>query len=235
MAIQDRLKTFRANVSTTCEAYCEELTKRGYKITVPTIYGYESGQRQPSVSYISGLVDVYDANPMWLLQGQGEMFMNEDDKFKSSMPKNLDLTNIKFIPVVDLDLSAGYGSIKEEIEATKDFISFGKGWLRKNITANINDIVIFSVRGDSMDGGSSRIKNGSLVMVDTSTKGYLNDGIYAIRLNDAFFIKRLQYLPNKILVKSDNPIYEPFEIDLKSDNFSIIGNVVYVLNNVSCV
>lgn len=233
MTMQDRLKKVRLQVFTTCEAFCEELNKKGYKITAPTLYGYESGQRQPSVSYITGLIDVFDVNPLWLLQGLGEMFMNEDDKIRSSMPKNLDPNNLVFIPVVNMDLSAGYGSLSEEIEMTRDFISFGKDWLRKNITANINDIVIFTVKGDSMDGGNSRIKNGSLVLVDTSVKEYVNDGVYAIRIDNAVFIKRLQYLPNKLLVKSDNPVYEPFEVDLKTEGFSIIGNVVYTMNNLS--
>jgi len=233
MTLQDRLKKVRTQVSTTCEAFCEELNTKGYKITAPTLYGYESGQRQPSVSYITGLIDVFEINPLWLLQGQGEMFMNEDDKIRSALPKNLDPSNVVFLPVVNMDLSAGYGSLQEEIEMTKDFISFGKDWLRKNITANVNNLVIFTVKGDSMDGGNSRIKNGSQVLVDTSVNEYINDGVYAIRIDNALFIKRLQYLPNRILVKSDNPVYEPYEVNLQTDGFSIIGSVVYVMNDLS--
>lgn len=235
MSIQDRLKLFRTQVSTGIDTFCEELTKQGFKITAPTVYGYESGQRQPSVSYISGLVKVYDANPFWLLQGVGEMFVSDEDKSKANMPSNVDLSNTVFIPVVNMDLSAGFGSLTEEIETTKDFISFGKDWIKKHICANVNDLVIFTVRGDSMDGGNSRIKNGSLIIVDTSVKAYINDGIYAIRIENALFVKRLQYMPGKILVKSDNPIYQSFEVDLKTDNVNIIGAVVFVMNDMSCL
>ena len=55
MTIQERLKSLRMQVSSGIDAFCEELLKNGFKITAPTIYGYEGGQRQPSVSYISGL------------------------------------------------------------------------------------------------------------------------------------------------------------------------------------
>ena len=39
----------------------------------------------------------------------------------------------------------------------------------------------------------------------------------------------------KLLVKSDNPIYQPFEVDLKTDSVDIIGAVVYVMNDMSCL
>ena len=116
MTIQERLKSFRMQVSSGIDAFCEELLKNGCKITAPTIYGYEGGQRQPSVSYISGLIKVYDANPFWLLQGVGEMFVSEEDKSKANMPANIDLSNTVFIPVVNMDVSAGFGSLTEEIE-----------------------------------------------------------------------------------------------------------------------
>lgn len=151
------------------------------------------------------------------------------------MPANVDLTNTVFIPVVNMDVSAGFGSLTEEIESTKDFVSFGKDWIKKHISANINNLVMFTVRGDSMDGGNSRIKNGSQIIVDTSVKEYINDGIYAIRIENALFVKRLQYMPGKLLVKSDNPIYQPFEVDLKTDSVNIIGAVVYVMNDMSCI
>ena len=235
MTIQDRLKTFRSQVSTSLDTFCDELTNRGYKITPPTVYGYESGQRQPSISYISGLIKVYEANPYWLLQGIGEMFASDEDKSKASVPANVNLKDFVFIPVINMDVSAGFGSLTEEIEMTKDFVSIGKEWIRKHISSNVNDLVIFTVRGDSMDGGNSRIKNGSQIIVATSIKEYITDGIYAIRIENALFVKRLQYMPGKLLVKSDNPIYQPFEVDLKVDNVQILGAVVYVMNDMSCL
>lgn len=235
MALQDRLKLFRTQVATSPDVLCEELTKRGHKISAPTVYGYEGGLRQPSIAYIKSLIEVYDANPLWILQGQGEMFMNADDKFKSSLPQNLDITDVVFLPVINSDVSAGYGSLTQEIEMTKDFISFGKEWIKKNINAPLEKLVIFTVKGDSMDGGNGYIKDGSLVIADTSINEYRNDGIYVLGINDALFVKRLQYLPGKIRVKSDNPMYEPYEIDPTTDDIRIIGHVVYTFCKVGCI
>lgn len=235
MTLQDRLKRFRTQVAASPDALCEELNKKGFKISAPTVYGYEGGQRQPSIAYIKSLVEHFDANPLWLLQGQGEMFLNEDDKFKASLSQNLDLNNIVFIPVINMDVSAGYGSLAEEIEMTKDFISFGKTWLNNNINAPLDKLVVFRVKGDSMDNGNGLIKDGSLVIADTSITEYKNDGIYVLGIEGALFVKRLQYLPGKIRVKSDNPMYESFEINPNIDNVKIIGNVVYTISKVACV
>ena len=235
MTLQDRLKTFRIQVASTPEALCDELSKKGFKIAPSTIYGYEAGYRQPSIVYIKSLIEVYDANPMWLIQGQGSMFLNEEEKFQASLSENLNLENIVFIPVVNMDVSAGYGSLTEEIEMTKDFVSFGKDWLCNNINAPIDKLVIFKVKGDSMDNGNGLIKDGSLVVADTSITEYKNDGIYVLCIEDALFVKRLQYLPSKIRVKSDNPMYESFEINPNTDNVKIIGNVVYTISKVACI
>ena len=96
------------------------------------------------------MIQVYEANPYWLLQGIGEMFVSDEDASKASVPANVDLSNTVFIPVVNMDVSAGFGSLTEEIESTKDFVSFGKDWIKKHISANVNDLVMFTVRGEWM-------------------------------------------------------------------------------------
>ena len=118
------------------------------------------------------------------------MDVSEEDKSKANMPANIDLSNTVFIPVVNMDVSAGFGSLTEEIESTKDFVFFGKDWIKKHISANVNNLVMFTVRGDSMDGGNSRIKNGSQIIVDTSVKEYINDGIYAIRIGKSISLTK---------------------------------------------
>lgn len=235
MTLQDRIKYFRTQIASSPELLCEELQKQGIKMSAPTIYGYENGHRQPSVAYISALVKAFDANPSWLLNGNGEMFLSEESKLKNNLPANLDLTNISFIPMIDMSVSAGYGSVIEQAETTEDFISFGKDWLKNNTSTTPENLIIFKVRGDSMDGGSSRIKDGSLILTDISINEYINDGIYVINIDNALFVKRLQFVPGKLIIKSDNPTYDSFEVDLKSNYVKIIGVVIYAFNRVSCM
>ena len=166
MTLQERLKTLRSQVGVTIEKMASELTANGYSITFKTISGYEKAFRQPSVQFLTGLTNVYDANPNWLLTGNGEIFLNKEKEY--SVPKNLNFEDITFIPHVDLKVSAGYGSIIDEINMTKDFMAFAKEWIFKNVHVATESLVLFTVNGDSMDSPTSQIKDGGLVLVDKS-------------------------------------------------------------------
>ena len=109
----------------------------------------------------------------------------------------------------------------------------GSGFLNEEGGRIRTGIFAFSILNFSP--ASSNIIQFSQIVVDTSINEYINDGIYAIKIENALFVKRLQYMPGKLLVKSDNPIYQPFEVDLKTNNVNIIGAVVYVMNDMSCL
>lgn len=234
MALQERLRTFRAQISLSIEKMANELTENGYSITFKTISGYENAFRQPSVQFLTGLTKVYDANPNWLLTGNGEMFLNKEKEY--SIPQNLNFEDITFIPHVDLKVSAGYGSISDEINMTKDYMAFLKEWIFKNVHVSAESLVLFTVNGDSMDSPTSQIKDGGLILVDKSITEFKNDGVYVIALDDALYVKRLQILPGRRLkVKSDNLNYDPFEVSLDTDNFHIVGKVIWAGALLKCI
>ena len=147
MTLQERLRTFRAQISLSIEKMANELTENGYSITFKTISGYENAFRQPSVQFLTGLTKVYDANPNWLLTGNGEMFLNKEKEY--SIPQKLNFEDITFIPHVDLKVSAGYGSISDEINMTKDYMAFLKEWIFKNVHVSEESLVLFYVAKDS--------------------------------------------------------------------------------------
>lgn len=236
MNLQERLRYFRTNLNLSYESIAKELTEHGYKIVDKTIAGYESGLRQPSVAYLTGLADVFDGNPMWLLLGIGEAFLNSKNKEDYKLPDNLDFNNVVFIPHVDLKTSAGYGCIIEEINMTQDFVAFAKNWLLENISAPTGSLVLFTVSGDSMDCPNSQIKHGSLILVDRSISELRNDGIYVVSIDGALFVKRLQLLPKKMVrVKSDNPLYDPFDVSFEDESVRIIGKVLWAGNKIDAL
>lgn len=233
MNLQERVKKVRTEVASSPTVIAKELTAKGYKITDKTIYGYENGFRQPSVTYLEGLSTVYDVNPMWLLLGKGEIFLNPETRNNFTLPENLDFNNIIFIPQIELKASAGYGCLIHEINSTEDFVAFSKKWLNENIPAPVDELIILTACGDSMDTPNSQIKDGALILVDKSINEFKNDGIYVVSINDAMFVKRLQILPDrKIRVKSDNPAYDPFDVSIDSDSVRIVGKVVWAGNKI---
>lgn len=228
MNLQERIKKIRIELCLSPDALAKELTKNGYKITDRTIYGYEKGRRQPSISYFAGLTNIYGINPYWILTEKGEMFFNSSDKNNYKIPENLDFSSIVFIPLVDLYASAGYGALIEDIQMTKDFCAFAKKWLFENVSAPANELVLFTVNGDSMESPNSRIKDGCLILIDKSINELKNDGVYVISIDDSLYVKRLQLLPGKkVRVKSDNPLYDPFDVSLLDDTLRIVGKVVW--------
>lgn len=234
MTLQERLRTLRTQIGLSIEKMANELTDNGYSITFKTISGYENAFRQPSVQFLTGLTNVYDANPNWLLTGNGEIFLNKEKEY--SIPQNLNFEDITFIPHVDLKVSAGYGSIIDEINMTKDFMAFAKEWIFKNVHVPTESLVLFTVNGDSMDAPASQIKDGGLILVDKSINEFKNDGIYVIALDDSLYVKRLQILPRrKLKVKSDNLNYDPFEVSLDTDNFHIVGKVIWAGALLECI
>ena len=234
MTLQERMKLIRRELGVSAEKLASELSEAGYNITSKTIAGYESGLRQPSVSFLTGLAEVYDCNPSWLLSGKGEIFDNKENDY--TLPERLAFNNIVFIPHVDLKVSAGYGSIIDEINMTQDFMAFAKTWIIKNTHVSSDSLVLFTVSGDSMDCPTSQIKDGCLILVDKSVADFKNDGVYVIALGDALYVKRLQMLPGrKLKVKSDNLNYDPFEVSLEADDFHIVGKVVWAGGLLECI
>lgn len=68
---------------------------------------------------------------------------------------------------------------------------------------------------------SPTLHDGDAVIVDRSATSIRSDGIYAIRVNDCVFIKRIQVLPSGVRLISDNPLYPP--IDAKAEEIDVIG------------
>lgn len=74
------------------------------------------------------------------------------------------------------------------------------------------------------------LKNGSMIMVNRDVDN-LSDGVYVMRHDNNLLLKRLQMLPGGIIrVKSDNSMYDPWEItksQLDGEELALIGRVVW--------
>ena len=67
------------------------------------------------------------------------------------------------------------------------------------------------------------IRNNSVVFVDTNDKDKLNNAVYVVNLAGEIYIKRLEFLDETVLLKSDNIIYNT--IPTKNSEIKIIGKV----------
>lgn len=222
--LPNRLKKVRTELGFSIDQIAKELIKKDVKITARTIYAYESEERPPALPYLQALIDYYDINPEWLLSNRGEMFYTENTK--KSAPANIDISNMVFIPLLDMTTSAGYGSlINDDKVSTKEFISFTRTWLSKLTSTSEKYLVGFTVKGDSMQGD---INDGDIIIVNTQYNNLSTDGTFAVNIDDQMYVKILQRMPgNKVQVISKNTKYAPFTVDLNTEHFNIIGKVIW--------
>lgn len=128
------------------------------------------------------------------------------------------------VPLYDVEVSAGHGAhIDQEQIASQ--IAFRRDWLTQS-GFNINNLVSLSARGDSME---PTVRDGDLLLVDTSQKEVIEDGIYVLLLDHHLLAKRLQRLyDGTIYIRSDNTAYERQVVPPDAaDQLQIIGRVVW--------
>ena len=219
------LDIFKGNVS--------ELA-RSAGIAQPSAARWISGHSDPQMSNLVRLAENANVSLEWLATGKGEPFPSNKTSKPPQTARNtltdtrgnpIDSEDFVYIPYYNVELSAGNGSWVDS-EYPLYSLAFRRDWLRTYVSTQIDKLSVVRVRGDSMQGV---LEDGDTILIDhTKTTPY--DGIYAIRIENEVFVKRVQRKLNKLRIISENPNYENFEINLTDEyqNFAIIGKVVWL-------
>lgn len=189
----------------------------------------------------------------WLMTGEGEPFPKQPQemsladniartdklvqqlaaqKRKNRQPESADVCDTQgnpvdvdefvFIPYYDVRLSAGIG-LWVDNEQPINTLAFRAEWLQTFVTSQFDKLSVVKVSGDSME---DILKNNDTILID-HTQNEVRDGLYALRIGNEVFVKRIQRLPNKLLVISANAAYPPFELSA-DDDYAIIGKVAWL-------
>lgn len=131
------------------------------------------------------------------------------------------------IPFYHVFAAAGSGETSPDYPEA-DVMYFDKRWLENVIGVKPENVSIIQAKGDSMNGGSSPIKDGDLLMVDTSDIEPVNNQKFVVRLsNQDLVVKRISKdWQGNIILCSDNPQFENI-IPTDTDTFSVIGRVIW--------
>lgn len=140
----------------------------------------------------------------------------------------VDIDEFVFIPFYDVSVSAGQGAWVDN-DRPKSCLAFRRDWLESYITSDFSTLTVVMVKGDSMVGV---LNDKDAILVDHS-QTEASDGLYALRIGNEIFVKRVQRLPDSLLITSANQEYQPFTVPLEngdatSSNVSIIGKVVWL-------
>ena len=164
----------------------------------------------------------YRINEQWLRFNIGDMFIGpsiEDfEEIENDFNNNQNTISLPFYN--DIKASAGTGCIAAE--SKQEFIKIPKMFLPNNYFS----LEVLSVHGDSME---TTFYDNDLIIIDKDKKELVNGKIFIVLYEDELYVKRVFKMPqNKIILKSDNMYYP--DIEVVSDNFKIIGQVIKALN-----
>lgn len=132
---------------------------------------------------------------------------------------------LAMVPMVEARLSAGTGSFEVGASVERRY-AFRMDFLSRK--GQPSSMVLMRVDGDSME---PQIFNNDVVLVDQSQTTPRAGGLFAVGVEDVVYIKVVDTLPGKIVLKSYNDAYAPLEIDARgdlADGIRIIGRAVWV-------
>lgn len=134
------------------------------------------------------------------------------------------------VPKADVVGSCGQGSFQTSGEIL-DMLAFRLDWVHKKTTSP-DSLVIIDVEGESM---SPTLESGNIVLVDTSRKDLRDGDVYALRVGDEVYVKRLRKAPHKLQFQGDNRELSSQDVIINlldesnhhAGSWEIIGRVIW--------
>ncbi|WP_041689456.1 helix-turn-helix transcriptional regulator [Enterobacter sp. 638] len=146
-----------------------------------------------------------------------------DSKNDSSSRKEIDVYRVE---VLDVSASAGTGHIQgSDVIDVIHAIEYNSDQALTLFGGRTSSgVKVINVRGDSM---ASTIEAGDLIFVDVNVNEFDGDGIYVFGFDGKVYVKRLQMIPDQLLVISDNPKYREWNITKENEHrFYVYGKVL---------
>jgi phage repressor protein C with HTH and peptisase S24 domain len=184
-----------------------------------TLQGYIRGG-ELKLSNAASIARVAGVRLEWLATGEGPMQGEHPDVTAPAAPPGYVL-----LPLVEARAAAGSnGGLRSD--QIVDFIAFSESFLKQTLRRSPQNLALLTASGDSMD---PTIRDGDLLLVDTSARRIEGSRIYVLAIGGALMVKRIQLrLDGSVVVKSDNAVYEPEVLAAdQTSSLNILGQVVW--------
>ena len=181
-------------------------------VSLSAISMYECGKREPDFETLEAIADYFNVNMNYLL-GKGDT--------SSQIPT---AANIIPLPLASSIPLVGNIACGEPILAEENIEGYVKA------PAYCEGSFALRCKGDSMTG--ARIMDGDIVIIRQQSD--IDDGeIAAVLIEDEATLKRVYKMPDRLILRAENPCYAPIDIsggDLA--NVRILGKAVYFISNI---
>ncbi|CCG55781.1 Putative phage repressor [Brachyspira pilosicoli WesB] len=198
---------------------------------------YESGN-QSVPDEIKLKLSKENVNIDWLITGKGDMFINNSKKMNNDSDFNIfdssdKKENEEWHGIYSKYLLEDSEPVQETIQKNINLIKVINADMKSNNVIQIPNelknyegkLVAVIQKGDDME---PIIKDSSIVLCDT--EGYQGAGMYVIKINNIYMVKRISIKPNYYIIKSDNKLYDSFEVHIDDEQLKIGGKVRFVAN-----
>ncbi|WP_053062164.1 LexA family transcriptional regulator [Desulfovibrio sp. TomC] len=172
----------------------------------------------------------------WLVTGEGVMERGNAEATRTTPsivpadeppymnPEAAPAMGYTLVPKVQARLAAGTGSLETEGEVI-GYYAFKTDFLRRKGLPK--KMVLMDVAGDSME---PVLIDRDTVLIDESQSAIISGGLFAVGIEHEVFVKYLDRVPGKLILRSRNERYAPVEVDMNgqlSESVRIIGRVVW--------
>ncbi|MCI7353409.1 MAG: S24 family peptidase [[Actinobacillus] rossii] len=117
--------------------------------------------------------------------------------------------DLVIIDVLNIEASAGFRFNNDLVEVVNQLRYVPEQYYSLFRNMPSEHIRIINLNGDSM---RPTFETGDLLFVDISVNIFEGDGVYVFTYKEHLYVKRLQNIGDRLLVISDNKLYEKWEI-----------------------
>jgi phage repressor protein C with HTH and peptisase S24 domain len=188
------------------------------------------GVAEPSRDRLVAVAEAAGVNVSWLAQGEGPepdmLSLASRARTPQSAPLGGNPNIAQFLVLPKRSEAAAAGAGHPVTNAPTEFIGFRHDWLRTTFGRDPGDLILEIAVGDSMEPD---IRNGDLLLVDTTDQTFRNFGIYVVEARGERLVKRVQRkFDGSLVLISDNKVYQPESIpaDLAKE-VKVVGRVIW--------
>jgi phage repressor protein C with HTH and peptisase S24 domain len=188
------------------------------------------GEAEPSRERLVALAHAASVGVAWLAEGEGPdpTFEQPGDNRRrlsgDETPTETDWRQFVLLP--HRPEAAAAGPVTPPNPSGTEWMALRHDWIRATCGIEPSEVVLEIAAGDSM---TPTIRDGNLLLVDTSEEAFRNFGIYVLEIDGQRLVKRVQRKHDGSLVLiSDNTAYQPDSVDKSAaDNVVVVGRVVW--------
>ncbi|MEA5446755.1 S24 family peptidase [Gammaproteobacteria bacterium AB-CW1] len=183
-------------------------------VSVDALARYLKGSNQPGFAPVARLARATGISLDWLAGGSDRAPEQEQGIFR--------------VPILN-ECQPDRDTLAEGVGHCPASLAISRRWLYYALEVEPERLAICSVMDESM---SPRLTPGDLLVLERHREHPTCDGLYAISMNGAFLVKRVQLRPgHQLQFHSDHPAYESFELSrrkLAESGLYIHGRVVWL-------